>query len=387
MIQVAICITNLDVGGAETVLLDLLRLRPDDIEVKVYSLISGGALVGEIEALGVPVVGLGMRRGIPSIPGLLRLMREWRRRPPDVVHTWLYHADLVGGLAARLAGIRNVVWHLHNTDLTPGRVRLMTRLVVRACALLSRSIPARVVCCAEVVRTVHIARGYPAGKMIVEPNGVDVERFRPSTGDRLAVRAELDVPADVPLIGMVARDDPQKGHAVLFDAIRLIQESGRAVRFVLVGRGIDSSNLALAELQRSLAEPATVSMLGERRDVPRLLAALDIVTSSSLGEALPVSLLEAMACGVPCVFTDVGDSRVVLSDTGFVVAPGDPGSLAAGWARMLDLDGTERLRYGARARERVIANYTIGRLAERCWSLYRELASDRHGVLGRRSLR
>ena len=134
-------ITGLEVGGAETFLGELLRKPPDDIDVRVYSLIDGGPIADRIAALGIQVTGLHMQVGRPSVRSLLSLASQLREYRPDIVHTWLYHADLVGGLAAKMARVPHVIWHLHNSDLSPERVRRMTRMVVKTCALLSRGSP------------------------------------------------------------------------------------------------------------------------------------------------------------------------------------------------------------------------------------------------------
>jgi hypothetical protein len=140
-LKVALCITGLEVGGAETFLAELLRYLPSDVEVRVFSLIDGGPIADRIRSLGIEVHGLHMVAGRPSVRALLDLAGRLKEYRPAVVHTWMYHADLLGGLAARLAGVRHVVRHLHNSDLSPERVRPMTRAVVRLCGLLSRWIP------------------------------------------------------------------------------------------------------------------------------------------------------------------------------------------------------------------------------------------------------
>jgi glycosyltransferase involved in cell wall biosynthesis len=376
VIRVAICITNLEIGGAEVVLCDLLSRLPEDVEATVFTLIDGGPIAERISALGIEVVGLHMRRGVPSLGALIRLVRALRGLRPQIVHTWLYHADLLGGVAARVAGVPHVIWHLHNSDLSLARVSLSTRMVARVCAVLSRRVPDVILCCGEQVRTVHAALGYRSDRMEILHNGVDAERFAPSRPDRASVRQELGWAPGVALIGLVARLDPQKDHATFFVAARLLMESGSDASFILAGRGVDPSSEQVREWRDGLPHPDRVALLGQRGDVPRLMAALDIATSSSRGEAFPVSLLEAMACGVPCVVTDAGDSREIVGDTGVVVPPGDPAALADGWLRLLALPEPERRELGVRARGRVLAHYTIDEMAERCWVVYREVSAE-----------
>lgn len=377
--RVAICITGLEVGGAETFLGELLKHTPADIEVRVFSLIDGGPIAERIEALGIPVTGMHMLAGRPSLSALFGLASRLRHYRPDVVHTWMYHADLMGGVAAKLAGVRRVIWHLHNSDLSPQRVRGMTRWVVKALAVLSRWIPETVISCSEAAVRVHSALGYAAEKFVVIPNGVDTGRFVPSPEARAEVREELGIGAERPLIGLVARVDSQKNHHGFFRAVRLFFERGGDADFLLVGRDATPEHWQLPGWRDETGRPERILLAGPRDDVPRVMTALDVATSSSLGEAFPLVLVEAMACGTPCVATDVGDSALIVSDTGLIVPPDDADALAAAWRRMLSMPSEERAQLGERARQRVTANYAIADVAERVWGLYRVPASRARG--------
>lgn len=372
-LKVAICITGLEVGGAETVLGELLRGKPDDIEIKVFSLIDGGAVAERIVGYGIPIVGLHMEAGRPSLGAFFRLVRELRSFRPALVHTWLYHADLMGGLAAKLSGARHVVWHLHNCDLSPWRTRRMTRVVVRSLALLSHVIPDVILSCSEEAARVHVALGYAKRKVRILPNGVDAARFAPSDEARASVRDELGLPADAKIVGLVARVDPQKNHRGFFDAVEEFFDHDGEAYFVLAGRDVTPEHWQLGAWRARSRRPEHILLLGPRSDVPRLMAAFDVATSSSLGEAFPLVIAEAMSCGVPCVATDVGDCRLMIGDTGRIVPPGDAAALARGWQELLGMPASERRELGERARRRVLDNYTIERFSERVWTLYREL--------------
>ncbi|NTU70906.1 MAG: glycosyltransferase [Coriobacteriia bacterium] len=378
--KVAIVITGLEVGGAETFLAELLTHAPDGVEFRVFSLIDGGPIAERIEAMGITVTGLHMLAGRPSLTALLRLTSELRAYRPDIVHTWLYHADLMGGLAARFAGVRRVIWHLHNSDLSPDRVRLQTRTVVRACALLSHVVPDVIVSCSEAGARNHVARGYVARKVRVIPNGVDTDRFTPDDDAGRAIRDELGVPHDRFLLGLVARVDSQKNHPGFFDAVRVFFERGGDAQFVLAGRDVTDANWLLPKLREATPHPERVVLIGPRSDVPRVMAALDVATSSSLGEAFPLVLIEAMACGTPCAATDVGDSALIVGDTGIIVPPNDASALADAWLHLAALSAEERASMGRRARERVLANYSIDRVADQVWDLYREVGRSRRAA-------
>lgn len=373
-LKVAICITGLEVGGAETFLAELLRFKPDNVEMRVFALIDGGVIAERIATMGITVTGLHMEAGRPSVRAVLSLASQLRAYRPDIVHTWMYHADLVGGVAAKLAGVRHVVWHLHNSDLSPARVRLMTRFVVRVCAMLSYWIPDVILSCSEAAVRVHRERGYAVRKLVVIPNGVDTRRFMPSAEARASVRQEFGLSSDRSLIGLVARVDPQKNHRGFFEAVTRFFEQGGDADFLLVGRDVTPEHWQLPVWREETGHPDRIVLAGPRSDVPRLMAALDVGTSSSLGEAFPMVLIEAMACGVPCVATDVGDSALIIADTGAVAPPDDADALAAAWSGLLAMPVAERTVLGGRARQRVLDNYAIEEVAERIWGLYGQLA-------------
>jgi glycosyltransferase involved in cell wall biosynthesis len=377
--KVAVCITGLEVGGAETFLGELLKHRPDDIEVRVFSLIDGGPIAQRIEALGIRVTGMHMLAGRPSLYALLSLTSQFRQYRPDLVHTWMYHGDLMGGIAAKLAGVRHVVWHLHNSDLSPQRVRRMTRWVVKALSVLSHWIPDKIISCSEAALRVHTALGYSAEKFVVIPNGVDTDLFAPSPEARDQICAEFGFDRERPLIGLVARVDAQKNHQGFFRAVRLFFERGGDADFLLAGRDVTPDHWQLPGWRDETGHRERIVLAGLRVDVPRVMAALDVATSSSLGEAFPLVLVEAMACGTPCVATDVGDSALIVSDAGIIVPPDDADALAAAWHRMLAMSPEERTQLGERARQRVLANYAIEEVAERVWDVYKSLVARPRG--------
>ncbi len=377
-IRVAICITGLEVGGAEVFLSQLVAHRPADIEMKVFSLLEEGTLAATVRAAGIEVVNLDMVAGKPTLSALTRLTKELRRYRPDIVHTWMYHADLLGGMAAKLAGVRHVIWHIHNTDLSPSRVRRMTRVVVRALGVLSHSMPDSIISCSQRAIDVHVGEwGYAAERMRLIPNGVDTATFAPSVEARLGVREEFGFDATTPLIGLVARLDLQKNHEGFFGSVKRFYELGGNANFLLVGRDVCEGSWQLGVWRDATGHPERIVFAGPRTDIDTIMPAFDILTSSSLGEAFPMVLIEAMASGTPCVATNVGDSAQIVGETGVSVPPGDDEALAQAWLKLLALPAEERQLLGENARRRVEENFSLESVADQIWSLYRELASRR----------
>ena len=219
--------------------------------------------------------------------------------------------------------------------------------------------------------------GLTENKMLVIENGFDLSQFYPDEDSRESVRHELGLPGNGYLIGMAARYNPQKDHANFIRAASLLLQKRQDVDFLLWGNKVDDNNLELAELVHSLDLQNHVHMLGLRMDGQRLFSALDIATlSSAYGEAFPQVIGEAMACGVPCVVTDVGDSAILVGDTGRVVPPRDYVALAKAWAELLDIPESERILLGSQARQRIIDHYCLKRMAESYSQLYRDIIAD-----------
>lgn len=373
--RIAFVITNLTVGGAEAMLLKLLQhMDRSQIEPVVISLIGRGEIGPRIAELGIPVHELGMSRGVPNPAMLLKLAGLLYRVKPDIVHTWMYHADLVGGLAARLARCPHLVWGLHHSNLSPSQNKRSTLWVVKACAFLSRWIPEQITSCAYRAKVVHAEAGYANHKIHVIPNGFEMDRFQPDDGARDSVRAELQLGRAAALVGMIGRYDPQKNHAGFIKAALRMHASRPDVHFIMAGTGVDPDNSALnASLALHPALRSRMHLLGRREDMPRLMASLDVLASPSNGEAFPMVVGEAMACGVPCVVTDVGDSAVIVGSTGRVVPAGSMDELANEVMDLLTLSPVERALLSQQARARIAAEYEIAHVARLYQMFYERL--------------
>lgn len=358
-------ITGLNDGGAEAV---LFRLCTHDAvhQHEVISLMDAGKYGPLLQARGIEVHCLEMPRGRVRLVGLWRLWRLIRRARPDAIQTWMYHADLLGGPIGRLAGQRNIIWGIHHTTLVRGESTASTLWVARLCARLSRLVPRRIVCCAQRSREVHAQLGYDDGRMCVISNGYDLDMFRPDPAARLDLRAQLGLAADEPVIGFVARYDPQKDHETLLRALAVLAQRGDCPQCLLIGTGMDAGNAELVAKIEGLGLREKVRLLGRRTDIPAVMNALDMhVMSSAFGEAFPNVLAEAMACGTPCVSTDVGDAAVILGGTGQIVPPRTPEALAdAIQALMVERGSPAWAARRESARRHVAERFSIERMVE-----------------------
>jgi glycosyltransferase involved in cell wall biosynthesis len=375
VIKVTHIITGLECGGAEMMLYKLLHRLEGEIAAEVISLTDDGSLGPSIRQLGVPVNVLGMRRGLPNPWAVGKLAQHLRRSRPNVVQTWMYHADLLGGLATKLGGAVPLAWGIRQSNLDPVHSKRLTRLTVRLCARLSDGLPQRIVCCSKEAARIHVEMGYAKEKITIIPNGFDLEAFRPDPGARTTLRRELGLAEEAPLIGMVARFDAQKDHQTFIGAAALVLRRRPDVKFVFVGDGATDSNVTLLGWLRAAGVADRFLLLGRREDVTAVLNALDIASlSSAFGEGFPNVVGEAMACGVPCVVTDVGDSAWLVGGAGRVVPARNPEALARAWLDLLESDSSERRAIGAIGRARVSEQFEIGIIAHRYRDLWLEMS-------------
>jgi glycosyltransferase involved in cell wall biosynthesis len=368
-------ITGLSVGGAEMMLYKVLGgMDRSRFCNRVVSLTDEGPMAARIRSLGVPVEAVGMRRGTVTLGGLSRLTARVRRQRPHILQGWMYHANLAGLVCGRVGGARHILWNIRsaNEDLR-GRP-LMTVLTVKGGAWLS-SQPEAVLINSEAGRKFHEELGYRPRRWLVIPNGFDVKQFVPDPAARRTVRDELGLGPDAVLVGLVGRYHPVKDQPGFLRAALAVQAQPRDVHFVLAGADVVPGNPALAPVLAGQPAAARVHLLGECKDVPRLMAALDILVSSSVGEGFPNVVGEAMACGVPCVVTDVGDSARIVGEAGMVVPPRDPAALAQAMQKLIDAGPDYRRRLGRAGRKRVEENFSLECVVRRYEELYWALAN------------
>jgi len=373
-VKLVVIITGLGVGGAERFFLNVLRRIDSRIDVRVISLTSIGPIGKQFIQAGIPVEALEMRASPRSILDFFRLVRRLRVVSPDIVQCVLYHANLIGGFAAKIAGVRRVVWGLRDSGAVLHSLKFTTRQFVKISAWVSGHMPDLIICCSEIARENYVAMGYKRPLIDVIPNGFDLSALFSDPQASRRFRAELGVSLETPLVGLIARVDPQKNHPGFFEAAGLLHRKRPDVHFVLagLGAGSDDANILRWAEQAGVAE--VTHFLGVRNDIPKVLSALNLLVSTSIGEAFPNVVGEAMACSVPCVVTDVGDSAYIVGDTGLVIPPSDPIAAAVAWQKILDLPDQERRALGSRARVRVESLFELSSITGRYDQLYLHLA-------------
>lgn len=348
---------SLDYGGAERQVVVLARgLRERGHEVAIAVFYPGGALEAELRDTGVSVISLAKRGRWDMVGFLMRLYQTVRHRRPDVLHSYI--GNLVTVFVQPLVPSVKVVWGVRCSYIDFSRYDWVCRACdVLACRL-SHSADL-IIANSHAGRRDHVAQGYPEHKTVVIPNGIDTERFRVNPEARERVRTEWGVSKDEELIGMVGRLDPMKDHETLLQAAVLLVQRRKRARFVCVGDGRPAYRASLHERARALGLSERILWAGMRSDVADVYNAFDLLVNCSYGEGFSNVIGEAMACGIPCVATDVGDSGLVIGSFGALVPPKDPVALHNGMERVLD----HRPAAGE-VRRRIVEHFSLDRLVQ-----------------------
>lgn len=321
---------------------------------------------------------------LPSVQSVWRLNQLVRKIKPDIIHGWLYH----GSLAAQFASFFSfrkipVIWSVQCSMYSLGFEKRSTAAVFRLCALLSRH-AAAIIFVSSRSQSQHRELRYSLERSCLIPNGIDIDLFFPSKDSRSSVRSELRLSENTFLIGLINRYHPMKDHESFLRAAAILSREHPDVHFLLAGREVDRDNLKLASLIRDLDLSSRTHLLGERNDIARLTGALDILSLSSFyGEGFPVIVGEAMACGVPCVVTDIGDSAWIVGDTGLVVPAKNPAALAGAWQELINLGPGGRVALGKAARSRVNELFTLDSCVAQYEALYHSIIREKTSARSR----
>jgi glycosyltransferase involved in cell wall biosynthesis len=385
-IKILHIISGLSTGGAERALYNVLAGGLSEVaENTVLSVRDEGTFGPRIRALNVPVFTLNVAHGILAPRAVFRLWRLLKGFCPDVIQGWMYHGNLVSSLAGWLAPVRPaIVWNVRHSLYSLQAEKFLTRQVIQINRLLSGRADG-ILYNSVLSREQHEDFGFSSGKVQVIPNGFNTSNLSPDEVVKRSVRSHLGLPEHCILIGHVARYHPMKDHASFLTAAVKLASQREDVFFLLVGRDVSINNPHFAEIvpKHFLAR---FIFLGERTDVGDLMRAIDIFSmSSAWGEAFPNVLGEAMSLGIPCVATDVGDSKLIVADTGLVVPPSDSDALARSLLVMAVKTSEERRALGQAARARIIKNFalsnTVGQYVDLYQRLHREKSNERKGSL------
>ena len=351
-------ITGLNDGGAEHTLFKICKYDNFNKHI-VISLTGPGKYFSLLKKLKIKIYCLNAN--FFSIHKFFFLIRLLRLLNPDIVQTWLVHADFVGGIAARLANIKKIIWNVRYSDLKLGSAKLTTIIIIKILSKLSYLIPKFIVIASKRAKKIYEIEGYDKKKLRFIPNGYDFSILKPSKFQKINFQKKNKIKKKIPLIGKVARYDPKKDHLNLIKALSLIRSKNINFSCVLIGTNINQSNIKLVSKIKELKLSNHVKLLGQNDDITKVMNGLDVyIQSSSYGEGFPNVVAEAMSCGTPCVVTDVGDARFIVGKNGWIVPPNNSIKLAKAIEKALSEIGTSHWsRRCNKARLRIKDNFNI----------------------------
>jgi glycosyltransferase involved in cell wall biosynthesis len=370
---------GLGFGGTEFTVYRLAQAeRIRGVQSEIMSLKAAGGLVRDIKAAGIPHRSMSVSGGVGALSRWM-YPENSKSRPYDIVQGWLYSGNIMAGvLAGGWPGSR-VIWNLMQANVSPAVNGFKTRMLMKGGAWLSRRWPDRIVCNSLAAQEAHQGLGYTDTKMRIIPNGVDTGIYRYYPEARTSFCRVHGVSPTSLILGHLARWDPHKDHQTLVRSVGLLLNRGIDTHLFLAGPGVTIDNHILMQWIDETGFPERFHMLGMVKDTPPFLSSLDIFCLSSVGESSSYSLAEALACEVPSVVTDVGDSRHVLGDAGVVVNPSDPEAFCQGLVALAVLGSEERKRLGRIGRERIVDHYSFQKMVEAYQSLYQQIFSERVG--------
>jgi len=373
MKKVCFIIRRLDAGGAQRQLSEIVKgLERSKYFITVLTFYDGGLLADDIKQLPhIKYICLEKRGRWDVVSFIYRLATVLHKLQPDILHGYLGPANLLCILAKPLLSKTRIIWGIRASNVDQNHYDWLSRLTGVLERFLSRFADL-IIINSRAGRAYHTAQNFPAQKMVVVPNGIDTDLFKPDPEAGMLLRKKWRIDRGTILIGLAARLDPMKDHATFLTAASLVYSKRPDVRFVCIGSGPESYAATLRQRANELGIADKVLWKDTRSDMPAVYSSLDMVTSSSaFGEGFPNVIGEAMSCETPCVVTDVGDSAVIVEKTGIVVPPANPEALAQGWLACLARDRTDM---GARARRRIIEHFSVSLLVKRTEAVLTNLA-------------
>lgn len=358
---------TLETGGAQrqiAVLAKGLANRGHSISIAV--MFSGGSIYNEIkETNAVNIVTLWSAKNRFFVIRIFQLalapflLRRFLRKK-DCLYSMLDSANFIAWLATRLKKRMTLIWGIRSSNMEGfWKMALFDKL----CAWLSPTVKLVIANSFAGLKELR-KRGYRSKQMLAIPNGIDTDRFVFDNESRRRIRDELGVSAKTPLVGVVGRINEMKGYSTFLDAAAQVSANNQHVRYVCVGSGSENYENELYSLADKLGLHRKLMWLGDRADVSDIYSALDILVSPSFGEGFSNVIGEAMACGVPCIATDVGDSATIVGDTGIIVEARNSGALARGILSLVDTISRQPLNKMA-IRNRIMENFSVDRLLDR----------------------
>lgn len=353
---------SLDIGGSERQIVALANgMKRLGHDVAVMVMYPGGALEHDLKTEGTRLISLD-KKGRWEIFGFAhRLVRGIRVERPDILHSFLTTQNIIAAVLKPLLGNTKVVWGVRSSNVDLSRYDSMTKMASWLETLVAGA-PDHIIVNSRDGHERLKAKGYPTDRISAIPNGIDTGRYVMDKDAGRKVREEWGIAGDKMVIGHVGRLDPMKDHPTFLKASAIISAEKDNLVFVCVGGGPGGYGERMRRLAEDIGIAGRVIWAGSMNDMPSVHNAFDIEVCSSYGEGFPNSIGEAMACGTPCVVTNVGDLAWIVGDTGIIVPPSAPDKLAEGMRAMLDRVDRDPVSVSRPSRERVVDMFSVERL-------------------------
>lgn len=364
------------IGGAELFLLKLIRSISGEIDCHLIFLNAEGPLFNEFSGSDCVIHKLNFsKHPYKLLISSYALYRKIREIKPEIVHTWLYISDLIGGIASYMAGRHKIIWSIRQTNISYSQNNLHTYILIRICGFFSRYIPAKIISCSKIAADNHVRNGlYSSSKIVTIPNGYDTEIYKFSSQKRLTFRDRLGLVNDEnKLVAFIGRYDIQKGVDNFIEIAKKISLEMEAVRFVLIGAGCHPDNTELVTLLQDAAILQKTYLMGPSKDIVELMSGIDIVVIPSRGEGFPNVLAEAMSCSVPVVTTNVGEIPIILENIQVCYNPGENDLMAVKVMQILVLDPAKLEILKAKLRNRITNRYKLDYVINQYLDIYLKL--------------
>lgn len=370
--KIAHIIVGLGDGGAEKTLFKLI-INDKKFNHLVISLTTFGKYGKFLKNRGIPVYCLDFKKYKINLLKVFKLIKILKRFRPNIIQSWMYHSDFVTSIIKIFFLNTKIIWNIRNSVYSI-KDSLSRWIIFKMCSRLSYIVPNIIISNSKKAMKEHIVSGYKKSKFKIIYNGVDTKVFNIKKKNFISKRIKKNIlNARKPFIGMVARFDKQKGHSTLIKGLNILNKKNIQFHFFLVGKNINYKNNKLLNLIRKNNIKSKITLLDQIEDIHNFYPILDLFILSSInGEGFPNVIIEAMACGIPCIVTNVGDAPYIVKKNGWTIQPQSPQEIANYLNLAIKKIGTlEWENKKIESRKIVVKNFSLKRMIDnfhKTWS-------------------